>query len=930
MDHKKKVINVAKEFQTSTAKIIDELKKGGFEAKDYRSEVSDEMYAYLKSKFGKQEEGIVLEEGLSVQAGSASSETTSKGDSGDVDLVGDIIDILNQELDHIVESEIAQESSEADVEVQEEKAAFESSTTEPAEVVEATKTQESADISVESESSNEDKADVETPSVGEEETEAKEQPKEEKGGEEGQSDDTEITRVETPKLGGLKIKGKINVERLVSARRAKKTRKTADQKKEEDKKSKTTKAVGRPKRRERKPTHAKRLTEEDIRRIGRGDSTRFRRKEKKAEPTVIDQKAIDKRMRELQAEQNRVRAKVAEYKKKKKEKIKQRKLEIQRQSEEIGRILEVPEFITLSDLASLMGVAPTELIGRVLNELGETVSITQRLDATQIELFAELCGYEVHVKSPEELWKEDDEEEDNPEDLQPRPPVVTVMGHVDHGKTSLLDYIRKTHVAEKEAGGITQHIGAYVVEYEYEGEKRKITFLDTPGHEAFTAMRARGAKMTDIAVIVIAADDKIMPQTIEAINHAKAANVPIIFAINKIDKPGADPARIKGELAQMGYLIEEFGGEYQSQDISAKTGEGITQLLEKILLQADIMELKANPNKPARGTVIEAAKDKGRGYVMNMLVQSGTLRVGDPIVAGIYAGKVRAMFNEHNQKLREAGPSTPVLVLGMSGAPQAGDKVRVFKSEKEAKRIADKRAQIYREMIKRSRKRIRLEDIERGIKLGKVKELKVIVRGDVDGTAEALAESLVKLSNDKVQIQVIHKGVGQINESDVQLAAASNALIVGFQVRPSLQARKLAEEVGVQIKTYSVIYEATEEFKNAITGMLEPTYREKIIGNLEIRKVFKISKVGNVAGCYVVDGIVRRKDFVRVVRNGIVVFPTKENQHGRIASLKRGKDDVKEVRQGMECGLLIENFQDIKEGDEIEVYELEQVRPSVD
>jgi len=504
------------------------------------------------------------------------------------------------------------------------------------------------------------------------------------------------------------------------------------------------------------------------------------------------------------------------------------------------------------------------------------------------------------------------------------------MGHVDHGKTSLLDYIRKTHVAEKEAGGITQHIGAYVVEYEYEGEKRKITFLDTPGHEAFTAMRARGAKMTDIAVIVIAADDKIMPQTIEAINHAKAANVPIIFAINKIDKPGADPARIKGELAQMGYLIEEFGGEYQSQDISAKTGEGITQLLEKILLQADIMELKANPNKPARGTVIEAAKDKGRGYVMNMLVQSGTLRVGDPIVAGIYAGKVRAMFNEHNQKLREAGPSTPVLVLGMSGAPQAGDKVRVFKSEKEAKRIADKRAQIYREMIKRSRKRIRLEDIERGIKLGKVKELKVIVRGDVDGTAEALAESLVKLSNDKVEIQVIHKGVGQINESDVQLAAASNALIVGFQVRPSLQARKLAEDLGVQIKTYSVIYEATEEFKKAIAGMLEPTYREKIIGNLEIRKVFKISKVGNVAGCYVVDGIVRRKDFVRVVRNGIVIFPTKENQHGRIASLKRGKDDVKEVRQGMECGLLIENFQDIKEGDEIEVYELEQVEPSVD
>ncbi len=929
MDHKKKVINVAKEFQTSTAKILDELKKGGFEASDYLSEVSDEMYAYLKSRFGKEEEGVVLTESSTQQAGGTHSEASNKGGGGDVDL-GDIIDILNQELDHIVESEIAQGSAAADTEGVEERTDSTATTTESTETTAASGEQQTTESPVESEVSNGEKIEVETPTVEQQEAEAKAQTQEEEGEKEERREDTEITRAETPKLGGLKIKGKINVERLATSRRAKKTRKTADQKKEEDKKAKPQKVEGRQKRRERKPKNVKRLTEEDIRRIGRGDSERFRRKDKKAEPTVIDQKAIDKRMRELQAEQNRVKAKLAEYKKKKKEKSKQRKLEIQRQYEEIGRILEVPEFITLGDLASLLGVNPINLITQVINELGEWVTITQRLDATQIELIAELCGREVRVKSPEEEWKEDEEEEDNPEDLQPRPPVVTVMGHVDHGKTSLLDYIRKTHVAEKEAGGITQHIGAYIVEYEYEGEKRKITFLDTPGHEAFTAMRARGAKMTDIAVIVIAADDKIMPQTIEAINHAKAAGVPIVFAINKIDKPGADPARIKGELAQMGYLVEEFGGEYQSQDISAKTGEGVAQLLEKILLQADIMELKANPNKPARGTVIEAAKDKGRGYVMNMLVQSGTLRVGDPIVAGIYAGKVRAMFNEHNQKLQEAGPSTPVLVLGMSGAPQSGDKVRVVSSEKEAKRIANKRAQIYREMQKRSKKRIRLEDIEKGIKHGTVKELKVIVRGDVDGTAEALAESLVKLSTDKVEIQIIHKGVGQINESDVQLAAASNALIVGFQVRPSLQARKLAEDLGVQIKTYSVIYEATEEFKKAIAGMLEPTYREKIIGNLEIRKVFKISKVGNVAGCYVVDGIVRRKDFVRVVRNGIVIFPTKENQHGRIASLKRGKDDVKEVRQGMECGLLIENFQDIKEGDEIEVYELEQVEPSVD
>lgn len=581
------------------------------------------------------------------------------------------------------------------------------------------------------------------------------------------------------------------------------------------------------------------------------------------------------------------------------------------------------EFITVQELANLMDVEVTEVITACLNA-GVIVSINQRLDAELIELVAEEFGHEVEFIEAEEELDEEEEIVDDPTDLVPRAPIVTVMGHVDHGKTSLLDYIRKTNVAAGEAGGITQHIGAY--EVEVGEERRKITFLDTPGHEAFTAMRARGAKVTDVAVIIIAANDSVMPQTREAISHAQAAGVPMVFAINKIDVPGAQPEKIKQELANMNILVEDWGGDYQCQEISAKTGQGIPELLEKILLVADLQELKANPNRKAVGTILEASLDKGRGYVAKALVQNGTLRIGDPMVAGEHAGKVKAMFNERGQRVKEAGPSTPVLVLGLSGAPQAGDRFKVMESESEARQLAAKRAQIAREQATRATKRISLDEIGRRLALGTFKELNLIVKGDVDGSVEALSDALIKLSLETVQVNVIHKAVGQIVESDVLLASASDAIIIGFQVRPSLGARKLAEREGVQIKLYSIIYEAIDEIKAAIEGMLEPTKEERIVCNLEVREVFKISKVGTVAGCYVQDGKITRNTHVRVIRDGIVIYPTKEGVVGEIASLKRFKEDVKEVKAGLECGVGIKNFNDIKVGDIIEGYDIVEVK----
>jgi translation initiation factor IF-2 len=555
--------------------------------------------------------------------------------------------------------------------------------------------------------------------------------------------------------------------------------------------------------------------------------------------------------------------------------------------------------------------------------LGIMVSINQRLDAEVIELVASEFGYDVEfIDMEKQMEMDEDEEEDNEEDLKFRSPIVTIMGHVDHGKTSLLDYIRSAAVVAGEAGGITQHIGAYQVNLP---NGKDITFLDTPGHEAFTAMRARGAKVTDIAVIVIAADDAIMPQTREAISHAQAAGVPMIFAINKIDKDGANPQKIYEQLAQMNLLVESWGGKYQSQEISAKQGLNIDLLLEKILLEAEILDLKANPDREANGTIIEATLDKGRGYVATVLVQNGTLHAGDLVVSGQNFGRVKAMMNERNKRVNEAPPSTPVLILGLNGAPQAGETFRVYEEEAEAKEIANRRAQILREQGMRAKKHITLDEIGRRLALGNFKELKVIIKGDVDGSVEALSDSLQKLSTQEILVSVIHKGVGQINESDIVLAEASDAIVIGFNVRPSLQANRLAENAGIEIKTYSIIYNAIEEVKSAMEGMLEPKIQEKIVANVEIREVFKFDKA-TVAGCQVIDGRIKRDNKVRLIRDGIVVYPTAEGASAELGSLKRYKDDVKEVLVGMECGLTIKNYNDIKVGDIVEAYEEEEVK----
>ncbi len=584
--------------------------------------------------------------------------------------------------------------------------------------------------------------------------------------------------------------------------------------------------------------------------------------------------------------------------------------------------LQLTEFISVSELANLMDVSYAEVIGKCMG-LGLMVSINQRLDAEVIELVAGEFGYDVEFIDPElQMELEDMEEVDSEEDLIPRAPIVTIMGHVDHGKTSLLDYIRSANVVAGEAGGITQHIGAYEVTLP---SGKHITFLDTPGHEAFTAMRARGAKLTDIAVIVVAADDAVMPQTREAISHAQAANVPMIFAVNKIDKDGANPQKIYEQLANMNILVEAWGGKFQNQELSAKKGLNVDQLLEKILLEAELLDLKANPNREATGTVVEATLDKGRGYVATVLVQNGTMKVGDLVVSGQHFGRVKAMFNERNKRVDSAPPSTPVLILGLNGAPQAGEKFKVFEDESEAKEMANRRAQILREQGIRTKKHITLDEIGRRLALGNFKQLNLIIKGDVDGSVEALSDSLQKLSTEEIAVSVVHKAVGAITESDVLLATASDAIVVGFNVRPSAQANRLAETEGVEIKTYSIIYQVIDEIKSAMEGMLEPKVVEKVIANVEVRNTFKFDKA-MVAGCYVLDGKINRNAKIRVIRDGIVVFPTGEGASAELGSLKRYKDDAKEVQSGMECGLTIKNFNDIKVGDIVEAYEEEEVK----
>ena len=649
---------------------------------------------------------------------------------------------------------------------------------------------------------------------------------------------------------------------------------------------------------------------------GKKNKDRFKKPVIKQE---VSEEDVAKQVKETLARlTSKGKNKGAKYRKEKREQAADRMHELENQEMAESKVLKLTEFVTANELASMMDVPVTQVIGTCMS-IGIMVSINQRLDAETINLVAEEFGFKTEYVSAE-VAQAIVEEEDAEEDLEPRAPIVTVMGHVDHGKTSLLDYIRKANVIAGEAGGITQHIGAYHVTLE---DGRKITFLDTPGHEAFTAMRARGAKVTDIAIIIVAADDNVMPQTKEAINHAMAAGVPIVFAINKIDKPTANPDKIKEELANMNFLIEEWGGKYQSQDISAKKGIGVPELMEKVLLEAEMLELKANPNRKATGSIIESSLDKGRGYVATVLVSNGTLKVGDIVLAGTNYGKVKAMFNERNQRMKEAGPSEPALILGLNGAPAAGDTFHVIETEQEAREIANKREQLQREQGLRTQKLLTVDEVGRRLALGDFHELNVIVKGDVDGSVEALSDSLIKLSTEQIQVNVIHKGVGQISESDVSLAAASDAIIVGFQVRPSGSAAKLAEQEGVDIRKYSVIYDAIEEVKSAMEGMLAPTLKEQVTATIEVREVFNISKVGMVAGAMVKTGKVKRTDKARLIRDGIVVFT------GNINALKRFKDDVKEVGTNFECGISLTGCNDIKVGDVIETYEEIEVKQTL-
>jgi translation initiation factor IF-2 len=637
----------------------------------------------------------------------------------------------------------------------------------------------------------------------------------------------------------------------------------------------------------------------------------------KAEPT---EKEIQDQIRQTLAKLSGGQKKFsgAKYRKEKRQAVSEAEEERIQKEQEASKVLKVSEFISANDLASMMNVSVNEVISTCLG-LGMFVSINQRLDAEAITVIADEFGYDVQFVSAEDEV-EVEEAPDAEEDLQPRAPIVTIMGHVDHGKTSLLDYIRNTKVTAQEAGGITQHIGAYDVTTK---SGHKIAFLDTPGHEAFTAMRARGAKLTDIAIIVVAADDDVMPQTKEAINHAQAAGVPLVIAINKVDKPTANPQKVRESLSKINILVEDWGGKYQVEEISAKTGKGIDNLLEKVLLEAELLNLRANPNKQALGSVIEASLDKGRGFVASMMVENGTLKIGDILVAGANYGRVKAMFDDTGSRIKEAGPATPVQVLGLDGAPQAGEKFQVMENDREAREVANKRSQLAREQSIRTKKHITLDEIGRRLAIGSFKQLNVIVKGDVDGSVEALGDSLLKLTTQKVAVNIIQKGVGQISESDVLLASASDAIIVGFQVRPSAAARRLAENEEIEIRLYSIIYDAIEDVKAAMEGMLEKEFEETIVGNAEVRNIFKITKVGTVAGCMVTDGYIKRQNPIRLIRDGIVIY------QGKLTSLKRHKDDASEVKSGFDCGIGIENYNDIKEGDVIESYEMREVKKAL-
>ncbi|MDD3061821.1 MAG: translation initiation factor IF-2 [Massilibacteroides sp.] len=768
----------------------------------------------------------------------------------------------------------------------------------------------------------------------------------EAGGEKPES----VFRINTSKFeSNIKVTGKIDLDTLNQSTRPKKKTKEERRKEREEKREKfnhpkvqnvpqggkasadaSPKTVDDP-RKKRKRIKKDRVDVNNTPGVNAphgGHSTHgkdFRKPRlKKPVKAEINEEDVQKQVKETLARlTNRGNKgnKAAKYRKDKRDAAVKREHELMEQEELESKVLKLTEFVTANDLANMMDVPVTQVIATCMS-IGMMVSINQRLDAETINIVVEEFGFKTEYVSADVVEAINaDEEIDDEEDLVPRPPIVTVMGHVDHGKTSLLDGIRNANVIAGEAGGITQHIGAYNVKLPRSG--RRITFLDTPGHEAFTAMRARGAKVTDIAIIIVAADDNVMPQTVEAINHAAAAGVPIVFAINKIDKPHANPEKIKEELANMNYLVEDWGGKYQSQEISAKKGTGVEELLEKVLLEADLLDLKANPKRRAVGSIIESSLDKGRGYVSTVLVENGTLKMGDIVLAGTHYGRVKAMFNERNQRIEEAGPSEPALILGLNGAPQAGDTFNVLETEQEARDIATRREQLQRELSLRTQKMLTLDDIGRRIAIGNFQELNVIVKGDVDGSVEALSDSLIRLSTEQIQVNVIHKAVGQISESDVVLAAASDAVIIGFQVRPSLAARRQAEHEGVEIRLYSIIYDTIADVKSAMEGMLAPEMKEEITANLEVREVFKITKVGTVAGCMVKEGKIKRSNKIRLIRDGIVIYS------GELESLKRFKEDVKEVAFGYECGLNIVNYNDIKVGDVIEAYEEVEVKKTL-
>ena len=730
------------------------------------------------------------------------------------------------------------------------------------------------------------------------------------------------------------IVGKIDLDSLNQKTRPQKKSKEERQKEREEKERQRSEMFKRPSQKEDKGGDIERKKRQRIKKdridinnpnvqAVEGGKKQKPQKVKQPRPVRVEvsEEDVQRQVKETLARltsKNSAQKKGAKWRKEKREANLMREQELANQERLESKILKITEFVTANDLATMMGVEVNKVISTCMS-IGMMVSINQRLDAETINIVAEEFGFKTEYVSAE-VVSAIEQQVDAEEDLLPRPPIVTVMGHVDHGKTSLLDYIRSANVIAGEAGGITQHIGAYNVKLD---DGRRITFLDTPGHEAFTAMRARGAQVTDIAIIIVAADDNVMPQTVEAINHAAAAGVPIVFAINKIDKPTANPEKIKESLAAMNYLVEDWGGKYQSQDISAKKGLGVEELLEKVLLEAEMLELKANPNAKARGSIIESALDKGRGYVSTVLVENGTLKVGDIVVAGQYYGRVKAMFNERNGKIKEAGPAAPALILGFNGAPQAGDTFNVFDTEQEARELANKREQLQREQGFRTSTRVTLEEIGRRIAIGNFQQLNIVVKADVDGSVEALSDSLIRLSTEQIQVNVIHKGVGQISESDVTLAAASDAIIVGFQVRPSMAARKDAEKEGVDIRLYSIIYDAIEEVKAAMEGMLSPEIKENITATVEVRETFHISKVGTVAGGMVKEGKIKRGNKVRLIRDGIVIYT------GDLASLKRMKDDVKEVATGYECGLSIQNYNDVKVGDIIESFEEIEVKQTL-